>query len=145
MAVKLTAKQEAFALGVVEGKTQAEAYREAYPASREWQPDTVWRRASELMAHREVSGRVEELRASLAKRNEITQDSLVEMVQKAYRIAEEQERAGEMTQAALALAKITGFLDREAARDVRPLRLEYVVPAGADEPVEGEFEEVDDD
>lgn len=143
--MKLTAKQEAFALGVVEGKTQAEAYREAYPASRSWKAEAVWVQASQLMADPKVSVRVEELRANLAKRNEVTQDSLVEMVQKAYRIAEEQERAGEMTQAALALAKITGFLDREAARDVRPLRLEYVVPAGADEPVEGEFEEVDDD
>lgn len=143
MPIKLTAKQEAFALGVVEGKTQAEAYREAYPASRSWKPDSVWVKASKLMA--KVQPRVDELLADVAKRHEVTQDSLVEMVQKAYRIAEEQERAGEMTQAALALAKITGFLDREAARDVRPLRLEYVVPAGADEPVEGEFEEVDDD
>jgi len=39
MPVRLTAKREAFALGVAEGKTQSDSLREAYPASVRWMPD----------------------------------------------------------------------------------------------------------
>lgn len=137
----LTAKQEAFAVGVVEGKTQAEAYRAAYPASINWKPETVWNNASKLMADTKVLARVNELRAEIAARNHVTQDELVHMARKAYALAEQREESSAMTQATLALAKITGHLDRKDARDTRPILLEYVTPADADA-VEGEFEEV---
>lgn len=57
----LTAKQEHFAISVVEGRTQAAAYREAYDAEGMQDP-TVWTEASKLMRHPQVSQRVEELR-----------------------------------------------------------------------------------
>lgn len=65
----LTAKQEQFALLVVEGKTQAEAYRGAYDATA-MQDGTIWTEASKLMRHPQVSKRVEELReeAEVARR-----------------------------------------------------------------------------
>ena len=44
---KLTAKQDKFARLVAEGKTQADAYREAYNASN-MKPETIHKRASEL-------------------------------------------------------------------------------------------------
>lgn len=57
----LTAKQEHFALSIVEGRTQSAAYREAYDAVG-MQDTTVWTEASKLMRHPQVSQRVEELK-----------------------------------------------------------------------------------
>lgn len=73
----LTPRQEAFATGLAQGLTQAAAYREAYPKSRAWKDATVWKRANELAANREVLGRVNELKAKAAAANEVTVERVV--------------------------------------------------------------------
>jgi hypothetical protein len=67
----LSPQQETFSTEIAKGTSQAESYRIAYPKSRQWMPDTVFKRASELARHGEVLGRVEELRAIAAKANEV--------------------------------------------------------------------------
>lgn len=73
----LTPKQEKFAAGIASGLSQAEAYRRAFPRSLNWKDETVWKRASELAANREVSGRAEELRKKAADANEVTVERIV--------------------------------------------------------------------
>ena len=73
----LTPAQEKFAAGVVSGLSQSEAYRRAYPRSRKWKNETVWKRASELMANGEVSGRVSELSQKAATAHEVTVERVV--------------------------------------------------------------------
>lgn len=77
---ELTPAQEAFAGAVASGKTQAEAYRQAYPKSLKWKDKTVWSRASELMAKSEVSGRVKELVKLAAERNEVTVERVLKEI-----------------------------------------------------------------
>ena len=60
--MKLTAQQERFALGVASGKTQADAYREAYPRSKKWKDDSVYPKASALMSNGKVAARVSALK-----------------------------------------------------------------------------------
>lgn len=67
----LSPQMETFSAELAKGTSQAEAYRIAYPKSRNWTPKTVINRASELAAHGGVLGRVEELRAIAAKANEV--------------------------------------------------------------------------
>jgi len=59
--MKLTDKQERFAIAVAEGKTQIDAYRLAYNTSK-MTDKTAHETASRLMADHKVSARVEELR-----------------------------------------------------------------------------------
>lgn len=59
---ELTPQQEKFAMGVASGKTQADAYREAYPRSKDWKDGSVHTKASLLMAEVKVQQRVAELR-----------------------------------------------------------------------------------
>ena len=59
----LTSKQEAYAQAIVSGMTQADAYRAAFSAEK-MKDATIHKRASELMADGEVTGRVAELRAA---------------------------------------------------------------------------------
>lgn len=61
-AKNLTGKQEKFAVGVASGKTQADAYREAYPRSKCWKDEAVYVKASELMKNSKVLVRIAELK-----------------------------------------------------------------------------------
>ena len=62
----LTPKQETFAQAIADGMNQSEAYRSAYNVGPRTKPETVHKRASELMADGQVAGRVEVLRQDLA-------------------------------------------------------------------------------
>ncbi len=62
----LTAKQELFAQKIVEGMTQADAYRSAYSAKR-MTDKTIHENASRLANDSKVKARIEELREQLAK------------------------------------------------------------------------------
>ena len=63
----LTPKQEAFAQGVADGLSLADAYRKAFDAAR-MKNETIWKRAGELMADGAVTGRVNDLKAALAEK-----------------------------------------------------------------------------
>ena len=68
----LTPKREAFAAALARGLSQAAAYREAFPRSREWVDATVWRKASLLADDGEVQARVLEIGTKAAEANEFT-------------------------------------------------------------------------
>ena len=69
MAGSLTQKQESFAQNIADGMTQADAYRAAYDCAPTTKPETIQKRACELMADGVISGRVEELREQLAEKS----------------------------------------------------------------------------
>ena len=58
----LTDKQEKYIQELLKGKSQREAYREAYPNSREWKDTTVDVKASELLKVGKVLVRYTQLR-----------------------------------------------------------------------------------
>lgn len=73
----LTPNQEKFVQGIIEGKSQAEAYREAYPKQRS-SDKTIWEAASRLMANSKVKARIKELRDQLAKPSIMTAQERLE-------------------------------------------------------------------
>ncbi len=62
----LTAKQEQFVKNIIDGMSQADAYRSAYDTQR-MKDKTVWEKASALMKNDKVTARLQELRDQLAK------------------------------------------------------------------------------
>jgi len=62
----LTAKQEKFVQGIIEGKSQAEAYRSAYSAEK-MSDNAIYREASLLYSSPKIAQRINELRAELVK------------------------------------------------------------------------------
>ena len=60
----LTPKQEKFVQGIIEGMSQADAYRSAY-STKNMSDKTIWENASRLMADSKVNARVKELREQL--------------------------------------------------------------------------------
>ncbi len=66
---ELTTQQEAFARSVAEGKSQAEAYRDAYPKARKWKASSVYSQASRMLDRPKIAARVESIKGELAKRS----------------------------------------------------------------------------
>ena len=77
--MSITPKQEKFAQEVASGKSQADAYRAAFDCAKS-KPETIIKRASELMTSGEVSGRVKELQGRSASRAELTAERVLREV-----------------------------------------------------------------
>lgn len=102
----LTAKQEKFVQGIIEGKTQAEAYKEAYPKQR-MSDKTIYEAASRLMKDGKIIARVKELRDKAASHAVMTAQERLELLTRIAK-GEEPER-------------IVQFIDGE--------RVEFEIPA----------------
>ena len=74
---KLTAKQDKFARLVAEGKTQADAYREAYNSAK-MKPETIQNSAYKLMQNGEITARIEEYKKQFTKNLDLTSQITVE-------------------------------------------------------------------
>lgn len=86
----LTPKQEAFALAVASGKTQSDAYREAFNVRPNTKPTSVNVSAAKLMADPNINQRVEELRQPIAQKAMITLESHIERLKELANMAIEQ-------------------------------------------------------
>lgn len=60
----LTAKQEKFVQNIIEGMSQADAYRNAYSTKR-MSDNAIYREASVLMTNHKISQRLQELRTQM--------------------------------------------------------------------------------
>lgn len=73
----LTEKQEKFVRSLVEGMTQADAYRSAY-STKNMSDKTVWEAASRLVNDSKVSARLSELRGQLTQATIMTAQKRLE-------------------------------------------------------------------
>ena len=72
----LTPKQEKFAQCVASGMTQADAYRNAYNASK-MNNESIIKKASELMKESHISGRVGELSKPAIEKAKVTAERVI--------------------------------------------------------------------
>lgn len=84
----LTAKQEKFVQGIIEGLSQADAYRAAYPKQK-MSDKTIWETASKLMNNPKVIARVNELRDQMMKPSIMTAQQRMEWLTNLINNAEE--------------------------------------------------------
>ena len=77
----LTAKQEKFVKNIIDGMSQADAYRHSYDASR-MTDKSVWEKASALMNNVKVTARLTELREQIAN------ESIMSAKKRAERLTE---------------------------------------------------------
>ncbi|QLB42024.1 MULTISPECIES: terminase small subunit [Mannheimia] len=119
---ELTPKQEAFCLTYIETGNASEAYRQAYEAEG-MKPETINRKAKELLDNGKITARIEELKAEHAERHKLTVDDLLTELEEARTLAKAKENPNAMTQATMGKAKILG-LDKqihEVKADLREL------------------------
>jgi len=104
----LSTKQEKFAQCIADGMTQADAYRTAFNAEK-MKPETIYSRASELMADSKVTARVAELREKLEKKALWTREMSVKGLVAAYKVAQGQNNASGMAGAIKELNAMHGY------------------------------------
>ena len=63
----LTPKQEKFVQGIVDGKTQTDAYKNAYNTAK-MSDSSIYQEASRLMNNPQITARIEELRQRIDER-----------------------------------------------------------------------------
>lgn len=86
----LTAKQEAFVKNIIDGMSQADAYRSAYPNNK-MTDKTIHEKASRLMADDKVRARLKELRDQMMKPSIMTAQERLEYLTRVIK-GEEPER-----------------------------------------------------
>lgn len=126
--MSLTTKQEAFCQAIADGMSQANAYRHAFDVSPSTKPETIHKRASELMQNGEVTGRVSQLRQALESKAIWTREMSVKALVSAYKVAQEKKNAVGMTGAVKELNAMHGYNE--------PVRLDVTMrelPASVDE------------
>lgn len=106
---KLTSKQEKFCHGVVQGLSQADAYRAAYDAGN-MKPETVQNKAYQLMSRGDVRARVEELRKPVVDELQYSLKQAMGEAALAFEMAREKENGGAMVAAVTLRAKLNGLL-----------------------------------
>lgn len=99
-------RHERFAQLVAAGKSQAEAYREAYPRSRAWKDKTVWENGSRLAA--KVAARVDELKRAAASAAVCSAREMQERLSRQFRALDEAGEVEAMVKTGALLAKLIG-------------------------------------
>ncbi len=105
----LTPKQEAFVQAYHRLSNQRAAYREAYDAENMSDP-VVDNKASLLLKKGEVRVRLDEMRERVAKKTEISVETITGMLAKAYKRADDVGQASAAVAAAMGLAKLHGLI-----------------------------------
>lgn len=112
----LTAKQEAFVQNILQGMSQADAYRSAYPNQR-MSDKTIWESASKLMANPKVITRLTELREQLANENIMSAQKRMEWLTKV--IKDNSEKTENKIKALDILNKMDGEYVQKIAAEVQ--------------------------
>jgi len=115
----LTLKQEKFVQAYIETGNASEAYRQAYDVSPTSKPNTVEKRACELLKNGKVAGRVAELQATHQQRHEITVDTLVAELEEARALAIKTEAPSAMVSATMGKGKLLGLIVDKSEIDGR--------------------------
>ncbi len=112
----LTAKQEKFVQGIIEGKSQADAYRSAY-STKNMSDKTIWEAASTLMRDPKVSTRVTELRSQLMRASIMSAQERMEWLTNL--IKNEEEGTNEKLKAIDIMNKMQGEYVQRVEADVK--------------------------
>ena len=102
----LTPKQEAFAIAVASGMTQADAYRSAYNVKPTTKPESVQTKAYQMMQMVQIRSRVEELKKPIIEAAGITLESHLARLEHLGKKAEKAESYTAAISAEVARGKV---------------------------------------
>jgi phage terminase small subunit len=128
----LTPNQEKFVQGIIEGKSQIDAYREAYPKQRS-ADKTCYENASRLMNNSKIKARLTELRNQMMSPSIMSAQERLELLSRMAR-GEERERIVQFVEGERFEYEIPASLKtrREAIDTMNKMTGEYVQKIAAD-------------
>jgi phage terminase small subunit len=117
----LTAKQEAFVQNIIQGMSQADAYRSAYNTKR-MSDNSIYVNASKLMADAKVAQRLSELRNELAKPSIKTAQERMEWLSRI--MDSDEETTADKLKASDQLNKMEGLYVQNIRGEIKMKKLE---------------------
>lgn len=108
----ITVKQARFAEFYVETGNASEAYRRAYNAEN-MKPQSIWTKASQVLAKGKVAVRVMELQAEARERSLVTIKSISEQYDADRDLAHSEGQAGAAVSATTAKARLHGLFEKD--------------------------------
>lgn len=111
----LTAKQEKFVQGIIDGMSQADAYRSAYDTSR-MSDKTVYEKASRMAADDKIRARLEELRDNMIAPSIMSAQKRLEWLTEL--VQSDEEGTGDKLKAIDLMNKMTGEYVQRVVADV---------------------------
>ncbi|SFN29387.1 Terminase small subunit [Izhakiella capsodis] len=107
---ELTIKQEAFCRAYIETGNASEAYRLSYAADK-MKPESVNRKAKEVLDNVKVSAMISKLKSEIKERHNVTVDSLIKELEEARKaaLAAETPQSSAAVAATMGKAKLTGL------------------------------------
>ena len=117
----LTAKQEAFVQNIIQGMSQADAYRSAY-SCKNMSDNAIYREGSLLMGNPKVAQRLNELREQLAKPSIKTAQERMEWLSKI--MDSEEETTSDKLKASDQLNKMEGLYVQNIRGEIKMKKLE---------------------
>lgn len=104
----LTPKQESFCLAYLETGNASEAYRRSYNAQN-MKPESINVNACKLLSDAKIAQRLEELRAPIIAKAQLTVEDLLAELEEARQLALETESPAPAVSATMGKAKLLGF------------------------------------
>lgn len=123
---KLTPKQEGFCRVYIETGNATEAYRQAYNCSV-MKPNSIGRKAHELMGNVKIAARIAELQADHQARHEVTVDSLTGEFEDSRQLAMTTAQPGAANGAVTGKAKLHGLINGDQAGVVNNTQINVAV------------------
>ena len=118
--MNLTPKQEKFCHAIVAGEGQSQAYRKSYDTTK-MAPNTIHRKAHELMADGKIAARLESLRAPVVEAVQFGLQEALTEAEEARLVGKSCDEGGVMVQATTLKSKLTGLLIEKVVAPVGPL------------------------
>ena len=117
----LTPKQEKFCVVYLETGNASEAYRQAYDAGS-MKPETVNRKAKDLIDNGKITARLQELRSPVVARAQITLESHLAELEALRELAKADQRWAPAIQAEVSRGKAAGlYVEKVAVESKRSL------------------------
>lgn len=111
----LTAKQEKFVMNIIDGMSQADAYRSAYD-SKKMSDNAIYREASLLMSRPKIAQRVKELRDQMAEDDIMTAKERLRWLSQI--IKSEEETTADKLKASDQMNKMQGEYVQKVVADI---------------------------
>ncbi len=112
---ELSLEEEIFVQGLAIGKTQRQAYLNAFPNRRSWSSSTVDSKASKLANSGKVKARLKEIRQDTINDLGVTRNKVIQQVKNVAfcNFDVDKMRAADKIRALELLANLMGYLDKD--------------------------------
>jgi len=121
--IKLSVNHEKFAQEIAKGVSASDAYRIVYPKSLKWKNESVWPKASHILAKDTVQARIQEIKAELSAKYLWTKEQSVKAL---IGVINDPDKKSDIIAAVKELNAMHGFYEETKQNASMKITVEHV-------------------